>query len=149
MGARSHIDPGFGRAPRLWAPRGSGLLLIAVLVVGCSTRGCGDTQFAVPTVKIYNRTLISVRFGDVWGAACQKTNFDLASWPSQPPTRMAAPANAVPLSVDLGVPSDYRGNVSIIVSEAGVEVIPGDISEDRLPRCAGVPPASVLPSPAG
>lgn len=125
-----------------WVTPGLALFLVSVLVVGCSTRGCGDAQFATPLVQIYNRTVAVVRFGEAWAPACNwKTDYDLAEWPSISPPRVSPPPGAVPLSVDIGVPSDYNGNVSIIVSEAGVEVVRGNIDERDLPRCAGSPPS--------
>jgi hypothetical protein len=124
---------------RKWV-RGSALALIAILVVGCSTKGCGDTQFATPMVKIYNRTLTTVRFGDAWVLICDKELFDLARWPTVNPPQISPPPGTAALSVDLGVPSDYKGNVSVIVSVKGVEVIRGDVDEGSLPHCAGVPP---------
>jgi hypothetical protein len=122
--------------------RGSGVALLAILVVGCSglARGCGDTQFATPFVLIYNRTLTSVRVGDAWVPICAKGVFDLAHWPTPWPPQVSPPPGAPHVSVDLGVSSDYNGNVSVIVSESGVEVIRGDIEEKILPKCAGVPP---------
>jgi hypothetical protein len=125
---------------RKWA-RGSALALITILAFGCSTKGCGDTVFAKPTVKIYNRTLTTVRFGDAWVVICDKELFDLARWPTAYPPQISPPPGAAALSVDLAVPSDYKGDVSVIVSDKGVQVIRGDVDEGSLPPCAGVPPA--------
>ena len=40
-----------------------------------------------------------------------------------------------------GVPADYKGVVSVVVSEAGVQVIRGPVDEGNLPKCAGAPPS--------
>jgi hypothetical protein len=125
---------------RKWA-RGSALVLITILVFGCSTKGCGDTVFATPTVKVYNRTLTTIPFGDAWVLICDKELFDLARWPTAYRPQISPPPGAAALSVDLGVPSDYKGDVSVIVSDKGVQVIRGDVDEGILPPCAGVPPA--------
>lgn len=146
---RTNAAASHGAAGR-WLTRGFAVSLLSILVVGCSTQGCGDTQFAIPMVQIYNRTVVSVRFGEAWAPGCNwKTDYDLAQWPQVSAPRVSPPVGAVPLSVDLGVPPDYRGNVSIIVSEAGVEVVRGDINESDLPRCAGVPPSPASLAPAG
>ncbi len=140
---------GIRAGERRWETPGFALLLVSILVVGCSTKGCGDTQFAIPMVQIYNRAVVSVRFGEAWAPACNwKTDYDLAEWPRISPPRVSPPPGAVPLSVDLGVLPDYNGNVSVIVSEAGVEVVRGDINERDLPRCAGVPPSPASLAPA-
>jgi hypothetical protein len=126
-----------------------GLLLISILVVGCiSTKGCGDRWS--PMVRIYNRTLTEVSFGGEWAPPCDMAIFDRASWPSPDPRRMPPPAGSVTFSADLGVPPSYQGDVTIIVSRAGVEIVQGIIDQDQLPRCAGVPPSSEpVNSPAG
>lgn len=126
----------------------AGLLLISILVVGCSTKGCGDP--GAPMVRIYNRTLTAVSFGGEWAPPCDMAIFIRASWPSPDPRRMSPPAGSVTFSADLGVPPNYTGDVTIIVSSAGVEIVQGIINEDRLPRCAGVPPSpEPVNSPAG
>lgn len=131
----------FRRRSRRWAIRGLGLVLLTILVVGCSTRGCGDEGLLPGLVVVYNRTQTAVRFDEVWVAACDRTSFGIADWPKAAPSQVPPPPGAVPLSVDLGVPSDYRSTVTIVVSEQGVQVTRGLIDESGLGRCSGVPPS--------
>jgi hypothetical protein len=44
------------------------------------------------------------------------------------------------VDLDLDVPADYKGVLSVIVSETGVQVVRGEVLERDLPTCAGRPP---------
>jgi hypothetical protein len=114
------------------------IALLAILVGACAPVGIAE-DWREALVKIYNRTLTVVSFDGGWVPICSTgAEGGLPPWPS-PIT--SPPPGSVPITFDLGVPADYKGVVSVIVSEDGVQVIRGEIVERDLPECAGAPPS--------
>jgi hypothetical protein len=103
-------------------------------------RGCGD-QLGLGLVVVYNRTAEAVRFDEAWVPGCTRSAFLREDWPRPEPPQMSPPPGSISLEPDLGVPPDYRGDVTVVVTETGVEVVRGPIDESSLPsRCQGVVP---------
>jgi hypothetical protein len=96
-------------------------------------------DWRVVFVKVYNRTLSQLNVDGEWVLACSMdSRTGLPPWPSQ---TFSAPPEAVNVHLDLDVPADYTGVLSVIVSQEGVQVVRGEIDESGLPDCAGRPPA--------
>jgi hypothetical protein len=114
------------------------IALLATLVGACVPVGIAE-DWRSALVKIYNRTLTVVSFDGGWVPICSTgSEGGLPPWPS-PIT--SPPLGAVPITFDLGVPADYKGIVSVIVSEVGIQVIRGEPVESELPKCSGAPPS--------
>jgi len=120
------------------ARRGSSIALAAVLVRACAPVGIAE-DWREAFVNVYNRTLTVVSFDGMWVPICSTgSRSGLPPWPTQ---TISAPPGAVAVKVDLDVPANYTGILSVVVSEKGVQVIRGEIQEWDLPECAGSPPA--------
>jgi hypothetical protein len=123
-------------AGAITAARGAAVVVLAVLVGACLPIGIAEDYHAA-FIKIYNRTLTSISYEGGWVPICSMgVQSGLPPWPSAitPP-----PPGSPLITFDLGVPADYKGVVSVIVSEGGVQVIRGDPNEQDLPKCSGVP----------
>jgi hypothetical protein len=126
---------GRGAAP---ARRGSAIALLALLVWGCAPVGIAE-DWREAFVKVYNRTLTDLSVDGWWVLNCSTgSQSGLPPWPSPITT---PPPGSVPVTIDLGVPADYRGVLTVIVSEEGVKVVRGEVSERDLPECSGRPPS--------
>lgn len=113
-------------------------LLIAVLASGCIKEG-----YHTPWITIYNRTATPVAFDGGWVATCDRVTF--AQTPPWPSPLTTPPPGTPHISFDLGVPSGYVGEVAVIITEQGVEVLRGGIADASLPRChGGVPVAQLI-----
>ena len=122
-------------APVAW---GSTTVLAAALVWACAPVGIAE-DWRVAFVKVYNRTLTQINIEGEWVLACSMDpHTGLPPWPSQTPS---APPEAVVIHLDLDVPADYTGVLSVIVSQEGVRVVRGEVDERALPECAGRPQA--------
>lgn len=120
------------------ATRGSTIALLAVLVWACAPVGIAE-DWREAFVKVYNRTLTDVSLDGWWVLNCSTgSQSGLPPWPSPTAT---APPGAVVVNLDLDVPADYKGVLSVIVSEKGIQVVRGEVNERDLPECAGRPPA--------
>ena len=120
------------------ARRGSRIALAAVLLRACAPVGIAE-DWREAFVNVYNRTLTVVSFDGGWVPICSTgSRSGLPPWPT--PT-ISAPPGAVAIKLDLEVPADYTGVLSVIVSEKGVQVVRGEVNEEDLPECAGRPPA--------
>ena len=90
-------------------------------------------------VKVYNRTLTQLNVDGEWVLACSMdAQAGLPPWSSRTPS---APPEAVDIHLDLEVPADFTGVLSVIISQEGVHVVHGDVDERGLRECAGRPPA--------
>jgi hypothetical protein len=113
------------------------LATLAVLVSACAPIGIPE-DYRIAFVRIYNRTTSVVSFDGGWVPICAMgSQSGLPPWPS-PIT--SPPPGSVPIAFDLGVPGDYRGLISVVVSETGVQVTRGEVTESDLPDCEGRPP---------
>ena len=129
---RARIDP------VTYFTRGSIAAFLAILVCGCAPVGIAE-DWREAFVKVYNRTLTDVSLDGWLVPNCSTSSRSgLPPWPSSIASR---PPGAVPVDLDLDVPTDYKGVVSVIVSETGVQVVRGEVREGDLPECAGRPPA--------
>jgi hypothetical protein len=126
------------RARRARHHRGVVPLLVFVVLVGaCLPIGIAE-DWREAFIKIYNRTLTSISYEGGWVPICSMgVQSGLPPWPS-PIT--SPPPGSPSITFDLDVPADYKGVISVIVSEKGVEVIHGEVNERDLPECAGRPP---------
>jgi len=96
-------------------------------------------DWRVPFVKVYNRTLTHLNVDGEWVLACSMdAHTGLPPWSSQTPS---APPESVDIHLDLEVPADFTGVLSVIISQEGVQVVRGDVDERGLRECAGRPPA--------
>jgi hypothetical protein len=109
---------------------------VAVLVAACAPVGIAE-DWRVGMVKVYNRTLTVISFEHGWVPICSDNAWFLPDWTPSP--TVTTPPGAVRVAVDPGVPPDFRGVVSVIVSENGVDVVHGD--PGVMPKCAGMPPS--------
>jgi hypothetical protein len=123
------------RAPARRTHWSAALWLIALLVGGCAPVGIAE-DWRIGMVKVYNRTLSVISFEHGWVPICSDNAWFLPDWTPAP--TVATPTGAVNVEIDPGVPADFRGVVSVIVSDNGVNVVRGDPGE--LPKCAGLPP---------
>ena len=118
--------------------RGPSIALLAILVGACAPVGIAE-DWREAFIKVYNRTLTVVSFDGGWVPICSTgAELGLPPWPS---ADTSPPPGSVPITFDLGVPAEYRGVVSVIVSEDGVQVIRGEAVESDLPKCSGAPPS--------
>jgi hypothetical protein len=126
-----------GRRTAAPARRGSAIAALAVLVCACLPIGIAE-DYHEALVRIYNRTLTNISYESGWVPMCSKgVEGGLPPWPSG---AAPAPRGSAPVRFDLGMPADYKGVISVIVSETGVEVIHGEVNERDLPEGAGRPP---------
>ena len=109
-------------------------LLIAVLASGCIKEG-----YHTPWIAIYNRTATPVAFDGGWVPACDQINF--AQTPPWPSPRTTSPPGTPHVTFDLGVPAGYVGEVNVIITETGVEVVRGFLADADLPKCRGAVPS--------
>jgi hypothetical protein len=118
--------------------RGPTIALAVLLARACAPVGIAE-DWRVAFVNVYNQTQAVVSFDGVWVPICSMgSRSGLPPWPSPV---MSAPPGAVAINVDLDVPPDYTGVLSVIISEEGLEVVRGEVDEESLPECAGRPPA--------
>ena len=121
-----------------WATQSIAMALVAVLAVACAPVGIAE-DWREAFVKVYNRTLTQLNVDGEWVLACSMDpQTGLPPWPSQTPS---APPEAIDIHLDLDVPADYKGVLSVIISQEGVQVVRGEVDERGLPECAGRPPA--------
>jgi hypothetical protein len=114
---------------------------VAAFLLAASALACGIKEdFRTPFVIIYNRTLTPVAFEGGWVPSCDRTSFvRLPPWPSP---KVTPPPGTPNIIIDLGVPSTFVGELAVIVTETGVEVVRGGIDERNLPKCSGTAPSS-------
>ena len=118
--------------------RGPSIALLAILVGASAPVGISE-DWREAFIKVYNRTLTVVSFDGGWVPICSTgAELGLPPWPS---ADTSPPPGSVPITFDLGVPADYKGVVSVVVSEDGVQVIHGEAVESDLPKCSGAPPS--------
>jgi hypothetical protein len=116
--------------------RGSLVATFAILI-GCGAPIGIAEDWRYLLVKIYNRTLTTISYEGGWVASCSDGLQDgLPPWPSP---KSSPPPGSVPITFDLGLPADYKGPMSVIISATGVEVVRGFPNESDLPDCHGVP----------
>jgi len=108
-----------------------GLLLGACFPIGIAE------EYRDGHVHIYNRTLAVISFDHGWVPICSMGSYRLPDWG---PPSLSPPPGAVRVSIDPGVPADFRGVVSVVVSETGTETMRGDPDDRQLAKCAGLPP---------
>jgi hypothetical protein len=111
--------------------------LVAALVWACAPVGIAE-DWRVASVRVYNRTLVQLNVDGEWVLACSMDpQTGLPPWSSHTPS---APPEAIEIHVDLGVPAEFIGVLSVIISEEGVQVVRGEVDERGLGECAGRPP---------
>jgi len=93
-------------------------------------------------VKVYNRTLTVISFEHGWVPICSDNAWILPDW--TPSATVATPPGAVRVTVDPGVPADFRGVVSVIVSETGIDVVRG-FPDEPMADCRGRPQVQAEP----
>jgi hypothetical protein len=114
--------------------------IVAALLLAAWLSGCGIKEdYRTPFVIIHNRTLTTVAFDGGWVPRCDRTSFGrLPPWPSP---RISPPPGTPHINFDLGVPPTYVGEVTVIITETGVEVVRGFVADGSLPQCAGAVPS--------
>jgi hypothetical protein len=122
-----------------------GLSLVLASALGaCHPIGIAE-DYLVALVRIYNRTLAVISYDGGWVPICAMGSHN--GLPPWPPASPSAPPDAVRVAFDLAVPADFKGEISVVVSDRGVSVTRGAIDERDLPSCAGKPGGSPSPSP--
>jgi hypothetical protein len=114
------------------------MALAVLLARACAPVGIAE-DWRVAFVNVYNQTQAVVSFDGMWVPICSTgSRSGLPPWAASGPS---APPGAVAVNVDLDVSPDYTGVLSVIISEKGVQVVRGEVDEEGLPECAGLPPA--------
>jgi len=117
---------------------GSAIAAFVLVLAACAPVGIAESWRGA-FVKVYNRTLTTVSFDGGWVPICSVGAFSgLPPWPSS----VTSPPPGTPkVAFDLDAPSDYVGIISVVISEAGVDVMHTEIDEADLPECSGRPPS--------
>lgn len=119
------------------AARGPTVAWLAIVLLACAPVGIAE-DWRESFVKVYNRTLTTIRFEGGWVPICSMgAQSGLPPWPSP---RISPPPGTAAVTFDLDVPADYVGVISVVVSDGDVDVIKGEVDQDDLPECAGRPP---------